>query len=34
MGEILKAIYEQQLDGTVTTEEEGIAAAAAIIDGP
>jgi tRNA nucleotidyltransferase (CCA-adding enzyme) len=31
MGEILKAIYEQQLDGTVTTEEEGIAAAAAII---
>jgi len=31
MGEILKAIYEQQLDGTVTTEEEGIAAARAII---
>ncbi len=29
MGEILKAIYEQQLDGTVTTEEEGIAAARA-----
>ena len=33
MGEILKAIYEQQLDGTVTTEEEGIAAARAIIVG-
>jgi tRNA nucleotidyltransferase (CCA-adding enzyme) len=31
MGEILKAIYEQQLDGTVTTEEEGVAAARAII---
>ena len=33
MGEILKAIYEQQLDGTVTTEEEGIAAASAMIAG-
>jgi tRNA nucleotidyltransferase (CCA-adding enzyme) len=33
MGEILKAIYEQQLDGTVTTEEEGIAAANAILTG-
>jgi tRNA nucleotidyltransferase (CCA-adding enzyme) len=33
MGEILKAIYEQQLDGTVTNEEEGIAAAKAIIAG-
>ncbi len=32
MGEILKAIYEQQLDGTVTTEEEGIAAARVILD--
>ena len=31
MGEILKAVYEQQLDGTVTTEEEGIAAASAIV---
>ncbi len=31
MGEILKAIYEQQMDGTVTTEEEGIAAARAIL---
>jgi len=31
MGEILKAIYEQQRDGTVTTEEEGVAAARAII---
>jgi tRNA nucleotidyltransferase (CCA-adding enzyme) len=31
MGEILKAIYEQQLDGTVTTEEEGVAAASAIV---
>jgi tRNA nucleotidyltransferase (CCA-adding enzyme) len=33
MGEILKAIYEQQLDGTVTTEEEGIAAANSILTG-
>jgi tRNA nucleotidyltransferase (CCA-adding enzyme) len=33
MGEILKAIYEHQLDGTVTTEEEGIAAASAMIAG-
>jgi tRNA nucleotidyltransferase (CCA-adding enzyme) len=31
MGEILKEIYEQQMDGTVTTEEEGIAAARAIV---
>ena len=29
VGEILKAVYEQQLDGTVTTLEEAIAAAAA-----
>jgi tRNA nucleotidyltransferase (CCA-adding enzyme) len=27
MGEILKAIYEQQLDGKVTTLDEGIALA-------
>jgi len=27
VGEILKAVYEQQLDGTVTTLDEGIAAA-------
>ena len=27
MGEILKAVYEQQLDGTVTTLEEAIDAA-------
>ena len=32
MGEILKAVYEQQLDGTVTTEEEGIAAAKGVLD--
>ena len=34
MGEILKAIYEQQLDGTVTTEAEGIAAAKAVLERP
>jgi tRNA nucleotidyltransferase (CCA-adding enzyme) len=33
MGEILKVIYDQQLDGLVTTEDEGIAAASAIIAG-
>jgi tRNA nucleotidyltransferase (CCA-adding enzyme) len=27
MGEVLKAVYEQQLDGTVTTLDEAIAAA-------
>jgi hypothetical protein len=27
MGEILKAVYEQQLDGVVTTVEEAIEAA-------
>jgi tRNA nucleotidyltransferase (CCA-adding enzyme) len=27
VGEILKAVYEQQLDGTVTTVDEAVAAA-------
>jgi hypothetical protein len=27
VGEILKAVYEQQMDGTVTTIDEAIAAA-------
>ena len=31
MGEILKAVYEQQLDGTVTTLEEAVAAARPLI---
>lgn len=31
MGEILKAVYEQQLDGTVTTIEEAVAAARPLI---
>jgi tRNA nucleotidyltransferase (CCA-adding enzyme) len=31
MGQILKAVYEQQLDGIVTTLEDGMAAARAII---
>ena len=34
MGEILREIYELQLDGQVTTEADGIAAAAAIIRPP
>jgi tRNA nucleotidyltransferase (CCA-adding enzyme) len=33
MGEILRAIYERQLDGRVTTLEEGMAAAEEIISG-
>jgi hypothetical protein len=33
MGEILKAVYEQQLDGTVTSLEEALAAAQAVIGG-
>jgi tRNA nucleotidyltransferase (CCA-adding enzyme) len=33
MGRILKAVYEQQLDGKVTTLEEAIAAARALIGG-
>ena len=31
MGEILKAVYEQQLDGSVTTVDEGLAAARALL---
>ena len=31
MGEILKAVYEQQLDGVVTTLEEAEAAARAVL---
>ena len=31
MGEILKAVYERQLDGTVSTLEDAIAAARALI---
>ena len=31
MGEILKALYERQLDGEITTVEEGIAAARQLI---
>jgi tRNA nucleotidyltransferase (CCA-adding enzyme) len=33
VGDILKAVYERQLDGTVTTLEEGLAAAAGIVTG-
>ena len=32
VGEILRAVYEQQMDGAVTTIEEGIAAAKRLID--
>lgn len=32
MGEILKAVYEQQLDGRVTTVEEGVAVARGLIE--
>jgi len=31
MGDVLKAIYEQQLDGVVTTVEEAVAAAQAVL---
>jgi len=31
MGEILKAVYEQQLDGSVTSLDEAIAAAREVI---
>jgi tRNA nucleotidyltransferase (CCA-adding enzyme) len=31
VGEVLKAVYEQQLDGTVTTLEEAVAAARALL---
>ena len=31
MGEMLKRIYEKQLDGEITTVEEGLAAAAALL---
>jgi tRNA nucleotidyltransferase (CCA-adding enzyme) len=34
LGEILKAVYEQQLDGSVTTLEEALAAARAVIGAP
>jgi tRNA nucleotidyltransferase (CCA-adding enzyme) len=34
IGEILKAVYEQQMDGTITTLEAAIAAAQQIIDSP
>jgi hypothetical protein len=33
MGEILREVYERQLDGRVTTIDEGVAAARAIISG-
>jgi len=33
VGDILKAIYEQQLDGKVTTVDEAIAAARLMLDG-
>ena len=33
MGEMLKRIYEKQLDGEITTVEEGLAAAAALLQG-
>jgi len=33
VGEVLKAVYEQQLDGTVTTVEEAIAAARRLLEG-
>ena len=31
VGEILKAVYEQQLDGTIASLEEAIAAARALL---
>jgi tRNA nucleotidyltransferase (CCA-adding enzyme) len=31
MGILLKTLYEQQLDGAIATEEEGVAAARALI---
>jgi hypothetical protein len=33
MGDVLRAVYEQQLDGGVTTVEEAIAAAQRLVDG-
>jgi hypothetical protein len=33
VGEILKAVYEQQLDGAVTSLDEGIAAARRLLPG-
>jgi tRNA nucleotidyltransferase (CCA-adding enzyme) len=33
IGEILRQVYEQQLDGTITTEEEGIEVARGLIAG-
>ena len=33
MGEILRAIYEQQLDGKITTLDEGIAVAKSLVTG-
>jgi hypothetical protein len=32
MGEVLRAVYEQQLDGSVTTLEEAVATARRIIE--
>jgi tRNA nucleotidyltransferase (CCA-adding enzyme) len=31
IGEVLRQIYEQQLDGSITTVEEGLAAARALL---
>jgi tRNA nucleotidyltransferase (CCA-adding enzyme) len=33
VGEILKAVYEEQLDGTITTLDEAIARARALVRG-
>jgi tRNA nucleotidyltransferase (CCA-adding enzyme) len=33
MGVLLKRIYEKQLDGEITTVDEGLAAAAALLQG-
>ena len=33
MGQALRAIYEKQLDGAITTLEEGLAAARALLEG-
>jgi hypothetical protein len=33
VGEILKQVYEQQLDGAITTVEEGIAEAKRLLGG-